>query len=572
METKKADSDGLKFSGENSKDEEFSIDVREGGNNGDMSTENGENSSGRSEKSIGKSEEECLSVSGEKVSSKNGEIPLSKSGEKCLSKSGEKSLNRSGVNPGNNSQIKPEKKSAESSENKSGGPPGTKKRAGAETKRRGGGPVKGLVPVSTRGGKPANVLTGVRSMGGGGVRTGRVQVGLGAMGGPATRAGQGGGARIGRGPTNGTHGNEEGRERTPETIIKNPYRGSSTPTEGEYASVTVLDSWDASRICTFPGTQTADLLNETAPVPVSSLPFLSNPGASANPGDLESTLLPEPTRPGLNTTRKTTIRGRPRPQTTYKPRNPAQTAFKVANTAFKPGVVFEETLDPEDMSEEEYDLIYSRYIQSQYILLASKKALERTEKECERKLFEGWRLLEEKRYQTITNMQELVNIQLISDIQDILNTLGPIVLGTKGHEREGEEDGGEDGGGLKSQLLNTGNMMVELLDGLQNLDHNIQVKGVSIDPRERQKTIDAIKSLLKTFNARIPESADKSQTLNKMEMISRFCESGERMSKASDLCSTLIQACQRLAMKEASLKLSFKNLQPPISDPAPPQG
>ena len=38
-------------------------------------------------------------------------------------------------------------------------------------------------------------------------------------------------------------------------------------------------------------------------------------------------------------------------------------------------------------------------------------------KECERKLFEGWRLLEEKRYQTITNMQELVNIQLISDIQ-----------------------------------------------------------------------------------------------------------------------------------------------------------
>jgi len=62
-----------------------------------------------------------------------------------------------------------------------------------------------LVPVSTRGGKPANVLTGVRSMGGGGVRTGRVQVGLGAMGGPASRAGQGGGARIGRGPTNGTH-------------------------------------------------------------------------------------------------------------------------------------------------------------------------------------------------------------------------------------------------------------------------------------------------------------------------------------------------------------------------------
>lgn len=58
-----------------------------------------------------------------------------------------------------------------------------------------------------------------------------------------------------------------------------------------------------------------------------------------------------------------------------------------------------------------------------------------------------------------------------------MNTLGPIVLGTIGHEREGEEDGGEDGGGLKSQLLNTGNMMVELLDGLQNLDHNIQVKG-----------------------------------------------------------------------------------------------
>ena len=62
-----------------------------------------------------------------------------------------------------------------------------------------------------------------------------------------------------------------------------------------------------------------------------------------------------------------------------------------------------------------------------------------------------------------------------------MNTLGPIVLGTIGHEREGEKDGGEDGGGLKSQLLNTGNMMVELLDGLQNLDHNIQVKGTERD-------------------------------------------------------------------------------------------
>ena len=69
-------------------------------------------------------------------------------------------------------------------------------------------------------------------------------------------------------------------------------------------------------------------MNETAPVPVSSLPFLPNPGDSANPGDLESTLLPEPTRPALNTTRKTIISRRPRPQTTYKPRNPAQTAFK----------------------------------------------------------------------------------------------------------------------------------------------------------------------------------------------------------------------------------------------------
>jgi len=46
----------------------------------------------------------------------------------------------------------------------------------------------------------------------------------------------------------------------------------------------------------------------------------------------------------------------------------------------------------------------------------------------------------------------------------------------------------------------------------------LNLSGVSIDPRERQKTIDAIKSLLKTFNARIPESADKSQTLNKMEV------------------------------------------------------
>ena len=60
-----------------------------------------------------------------------------------------------------------------------------------------------------------------------------------------------------------------------------------------------------------------------------------------------------------------------------------------------------------------------------------------------------------------------------------MNTIGPIVLGTLGHKGEGE--GGEDGGGLKSQLFNTGNMMVELLDGLQNLDHNIQVKGTERD-------------------------------------------------------------------------------------------
>ena len=46
----------------------------------------------------------------------------------------------------------------------------------------------------------------------------------------------------------------------------------------------------------------------------------------------------------------------------------------------------------------------------------------------------------------------------------------------------------------------------------------LNLSGVSLDPRARQKTVNDIKSLLKTFNAGIPESADKSQTFNKMEV------------------------------------------------------
>ena len=86
-------------------------------------------------------------------------------------------------------------------------------------------------------------------------------------------------------------------------------------------------------------------------------------------------------------------------------------------------------------------------------------------------------------------------------------------------------------------------MLLELLDGLQNLDHNIKVRGkqeifigtgssfqinsmtflndlqgVTLDPRDREKIIQDIESLLKSFQADQPEGLGSTETLGKMEV------------------------------------------------------
>jgi hypothetical protein len=340
-------------------------------------------------------------------------------------------------------------------------------------------------------------------------------------------------------------GTKAGRDKTPESLFKIPCRGASTPTEGENASETVLDAWDASEICTVGSSQN---LNETSAAPISAL--FSVPPTSRD--HLESTLLHDPSRPSMNTSRRS-FRGKVRPSTTAKPRSYGQTAAKVPSTSLKPGVLLEETLDPEAVSEEELDLAYSRYVQSEFIKMQSQKALERAKKECSWKLYEGWKLLEAKRYETITNMQQLVDAQLIADIQDILNTIGPIAVGS---------EGGEGGQGLISQMKASGAMLSDLLDGLQNLNHNIQVKGLQIDPREREVIIrDLISNLHPLSTSILQRTGDLAPIINKMEMTSRFCEASERMCKAGDLCTSLLKTCQRLATKEASLRLSFASLQ-----------
>ena len=59
--------------------------------------------------------------------------------------------------------------------------------------------------------------------------------------------------------------------------------------------------------------------------------------------------------------------------------------------------------------------------------------------------------------------------------KDILNTIGPAVMGVK----EDEEDLREVNNKriLRVELESSGTMLLELLDGLQNLDHNIKVRG-----------------------------------------------------------------------------------------------
>ena len=125
--------------------------------------------------------------------------------------------------------------------------------------------------------------------------------------------------------------------------------------------------------------------------------------------------------------------------------------------------------------------------------------------------------------------------------KDILNTIGPAVMGVK----EDEEDLREVNNKriLRVELESSGTMLLELLDGLQNLDHNNKVRGkqgifigtgssfqinsmtflndlqgVTLDPRDREKIIQDIESLLKSFQADQPEGIGSTETLGKMEV------------------------------------------------------
>jgi len=371
---------------------------------------------------------------------------------------------------------------------------------------------------------------------------------------PPPRGGGRGSPPVGRGQT-GARGRvratsrplenveiEDGRrERTPDSVAQLPVRGSSTPT-GDPASLTELEAWDASHIVTVNKTiSTGNMLEETIVAPPrQALPFIK----------------PAVRGGGLNRTMAAGGGGGARqPRTaTKRPQTAVKTARKATTANSREGnVILQNTVleDPEEITEEMLEIAWCRYIQSEYIKRMSKKALEQAEKECERKLVSAWKLLEQTRQEVLKLEEDLILVNIVSDIQDMLEQVGDLL----GGEKETRE-------GLLGNLQETGGLLTQLSNGLEAVKHNIEVKGVEIDSQERQDTARRLLQLFSDFTAGTPDLAQlvDQETLQRMQEVERYRELGGGLQRRCKENSDMLNACRTLAVKEASLSLSLKDL------------
>jgi len=359
-------------------------------------------------------------------------------------------------------------------------------------------------------------------------------------------------AGVGRGrPQTTLQEKGEKRDHTPDAVVKVPIRGSSTPT-GDLATEGVPD-WDASQICSVNRTQMLNL-DESIAAPVSALQFPTIQRENKSGSN----------RPSLNTTR-----GPMNPRTARKPQTAMKTKKTLGNKVFETEVKAGMTIleDPDAITDDDIDMVYAIYIQSEFIKHMSEKALARTKEEVDNKVGSAWNLLEESRQKLLELEEELQMVNLISDLQDTFEKVGPILGIEPGQQGEGLQEGNlGDKDDLLSRLRGTEQRLGDLSNGLEDVKHNIEVKGISIASSARAKTAETILSQLGGFNEK--HSGPKlmqPEIKSNMQILDKFRHESESILSKSQECGGLLDSCRTLATKEASLRISlqeFDSVQP----------
>jgi len=336
-------------------------------------------------------------------------------------------------------------------------------------------------------------------------------------------------------------------------------RDCSTPTK-EGSADNGLDAWDASQICGVNKSQVVNFDDTNVTLCSKAIHY----------SEADSTTLSvegRPRKPSLNTSAiLNSSRVGAKRTASSKMRKPSVAIKALGNTILE---------DPDDISEDLMDDTYARYIQSVYINKTSKQALEKTKKDCDSKLSNVWLLVEQTRQELLQVEQQLHATHAISNIQDTVSRVGPLLgihSDTEAEEHQKDQP-------LFEHVQATQQKLKELCQGLEDVGHNIEVKGVRVDTDHRAMVADKIGQLVRQFNemtrsvdqvrsAQVAEKPveDQRGLLNDhillgMASLEKFCRESENISAITQEYSTLIETLHSLALKESSLKMSFKQLE-----------
>lgn len=213
------------------------------------------------------------------------------------------------------------------------------------------------------------------------------------------------------------------------------------------------------------------------------------------------------------------------------------------------------------------DMVYARYIQSEFIKRKTKEALERTKKECDNKLFNVWLLTEQTRQEVVELEEELIRAKTVSNIQDTVNCLAPILgldfEGDNGELKDEVSNNPEDKS-LFNQICTTQEILEDICRGLEDVGHNIQVEGIHVDADKRVEAAEQIEKLIGEFNREVGGGSAprliNQQMLNNMAGIDKFCRESENIAALSQEYSEIVESLDSLALQESSLKMSLQHL------------
>lgn len=200
-----------------------------------------------------------------------------------------------------------------------------------------------------------------------------------------------------------------------------------------------------------------------------------------------------------------------------------------------------------EVTEEALFKEYADYLHAAFINMKTQEALKNAKLKVDRQVFQGFSRNEEMRQKVIAKKKELVVRKALAQLEDSLQVLESRLAPALALTSDLEEK------------------MRKILSSLRSTQHQLAVKGVTIENQEAKKELDEICHQLEVFSlatspSRAALDVRAGEVKESAEDFSKLAESFEASSQIVKDCWRLVDEAGELATQEASVAISLVQL------------